>query len=237
MHNVIDQMLLGLKADQAAAQAIKAIQNGERPVLTVSNTMESFLKDAGLSPGDAVDLSFKDVLMRYLQRSRDIVIKDRDGNKERRPLTDDELGGKGLAAFEAVQDFINESDFGDIPISPIDRVRELIEKAGYKVDEITGRGTRVDSTTGAVPILRARSAQDTKVAGRRRVIGDFNNGRIDALILNQAGSTGISLHASPAGGKDVKPRHMIIWQAEKNIDTHMQMLGRVNRTGQVTLPR
>jgi len=237
MHNVIDQMLLGLKADQAAAQAIKAIQNGERPVLTVSNTMESFLKDAGLSPGDAVDLSFKDVLMRYLQRSRDIVIKDRDGNKERRPLTDDELGDKGLAAFEAVQDFINESDFGDIPISPIDRVRELIEKAGYKVDEITGRGTRVDSTTGAVPILRARSAQDTKVAGRRRVIGDFNNGRIDALILNQAGSTGISLHASPAGGKDVKPRHMIIWQAEKNIDTHMQMLGRVNRTGQVTLPR
>lgn len=237
MHNVIDQMLLGLKADQAAAQAIKAIQNGERPVLTVSNTMESFLKDAGLSPGDAVDLSFKDVLMRYLQRSCDIVIKDRDGNKVRRPLTDDELGDKGLAAFEAVQDFINESDFGDIPISPIDRVRELIEKAGYKVDEITGRGTRVDSTTGAVPILRARSAQDTKVAGRRRVIGDFNNGRIDALILNQAGSTGISLHASPAGGKDVKPRHMIIWQAEKNIDTHMQMLGRVNRTGQVTLPR
>jgi len=236
MHNVIDQMLLGLKANQAADQAIKAIKNGERPVLTVSNTMESFLKDAGLSPGDAVDLSFKDVLMRYLQRSRDIVIKDRNGNETRRPLDDDELGGKGLAAFEAVQDFINESDFGDIPISPIDRVRELIEKAGYKVDEITGRGTRVDST-GAVPILRARSAQDTKVAGRRRVIGDFNNGRIDALILNQAGSTGISLHASPATGKDVKPRHMIIWQAEKNIDTHMQMLGRVNRTGQVTLPR
>jgi len=236
MHNVVDQMLLGLAADQAAAKAIEAIERGEKPVLTVSNTMESFLQDAGLSPGDAVDLTFKDVLMRYVRRSRDVVIKDRNGKRIRRLLTDDELGFRGVEAYEAVEDFVNEAEFAEIPISPIDRVRRLIEKAGYKVDEITGRTTKVD-LSGPVPILRARSAQDTKVAGRRRVIGDFNNGRLDAMILNQAGSTGISLHASKDEGKDIRPRLMIIWQAEKNIDTHMQMLGRINRTGQEVLPR
>ena len=55
------------------------------------------------------------------------------------------------------------------------------------------------------------------------------------LILNQAGSTGLSLHAS-SKFKDQRKRHMIIVQAEKNIDTHMQMLGRVHRTGQIVAP-
>jgi hypothetical protein len=236
MHNVVDQMLLGLKAEPAAQQAIEAIKRGEKPVLTVSNTMESFLKEAGLSPGDPVDLSFRDILLRYLNRSRDVTIRDRDGKRSRRPLSDDELArGGALSAFEAAEDFIRDADFADIPISPIDYVRQKIQAAGYSVDEITGRGTQVDYT-GKMPILKARSSADTKVAGRRRVIQQFNNGKLDALILNQAGSTGISLHASEKV-EDKNVRHMIIWQPEKNIDTHMQMLGRVNRTGQVVVPR
>ena len=53
--------------------------------------------------------------------------------------------------------------------------------------------------------------------------------------MNQAGSTGLSLHASEKV-EDKRKRHMIIVQPEKNIDTHMQMLGRVHRTGQVVTP-
>jgi hypothetical protein len=56
------------------------------------------------------------------------------------------------------------------------------------------------------------------------------------MILNQAGSTGLSLHASERVS-DRRPRHMIVAQPERNIDTHMQLLGRVHRTGQVVLPR
>jgi hypothetical protein len=55
------------------------------------------------------------------------------------------------------------------------------------------------------------------------------------IILNQAGSTGLSLHASKTF-PDTRKRNMIIIQPEKNIDTHMQMLGRVHRTGQVIPP-
>jgi hypothetical protein len=44
MHNVINQMMLAAKADSAAEMAIAALRRGEKPVLTVSQTMESFLK-------------------------------------------------------------------------------------------------------------------------------------------------------------------------------------------------
>jgi hypothetical protein len=236
MHNVIDQMLLGLKAEQAADLAIAAIRNGERPILTVSNTMESFLKEAGVQAGEAVDITFRDILLRYLRRSRDITIRDVKGNRVRRPMTNTELMvGGALDVYAEAEAFIRDADLGDIPISPIDFVRQKIEAAGYSVDEITGRNTRVDYS-GQVPILRARPQSDTKIAGRRRMIRNFNDGKIDCLILNQAGSTGISLHASEKVANQ-QLRHMILWQAEKNIDTHMQMLGRVNRTGQVVLPR
>jgi hypothetical protein len=56
------------------------------------------------------------------------------------------------------------------------------------------------------------------------------------MILNQAGSTGLSACTLREKYKDQRQRHMMIAQAEGNIDTHMQMLGRVHRTGQVVVP-
>ena len=64
----------------------------------------------------------------------------------------------------------------------------------------------------------------------------FNSGRTDALVLNVAGSTGISLHASEKF-EDQRQRHMIIGQAAGDINIFMQMLGRIHRTGQVVLPK
>ncbi|MEL7315473.1 MAG: strawberry notch C-terminal domain-containing protein, partial [Cyanobacteria bacterium J06559_3] len=58
----------------------------------------------------------------------------------------------------------------------------------------------------------------------------------DVILLNCSGSTGISLHASERFA-DQRPRHMIVAQAERDINVFMQMLGRVHRTGQVVRPR
>lgn len=63
----------------------------------------------------------------------------------------------------------------------------------------------------------------------------FNAGDADVILLNCSGSTGISLHASEKFA-DQRPRHMIVAQAERDINVFMQMLGRVHRTGQVALP-
>jgi predicted RNA methylase len=241
MHNLINQMLLGLKAKPAAQMAIEALQRGEKPVITLANTMESFLTDyadaIGITVGEPIDASFKDVLKKYLERTRTIIIKPpfaKKGETKRHYLTDEELGPFGLRVYEGTRAFIETLDVGEMPASPIDLIRSEITKAGFRVGEITGRTTTVDYS-GKQPVLQARPGRERSIRGRRETIAAFNGGEIDVIILNQAGSTGLSLHAS-AKFKDQRRRHMILAQAEANIDTHMQMLGRVHRTGQVVTP-
>lgn len=235
MHNLIDQMLLSLKVHDSVKHAIDRLKAGEKVVMTVSNTMGSFLEDyseeLGLSAGDPVSMSFADLYNRYLEKQRNVTIKDGAGNKRQHRLTDAELGPRLVDMFNAVLKQIDSSGFGSAPISPIDYMHNELRKAGYKTDEITGRTIALNYSSGT-PILASRSAN---IRQRVKAVSGFNNGDTDVLILNQAGSTGLSLHAS-SKFKDKRKRHMIIVQAEKNIDTHMQMLGRVHRTGQVVAP-
>lgn len=354
MRNLVDQMLLGLKADAAIAEALDALKRGEKPVVTVANTMGSFIQhyveENDLKPGDAIALNFGDMLLRYLERSRDVLIGNAYGQKTRKRLTDGDLGPMGVAAFNAAKKLIEQTDFGNIPVSPIDYIKSKLEAEGYKTGEITGRSATVDykgtvkprewaepeapklsatserrfsdwyakayaedpsftrmlkwkepqawlegyievfrdwaralasrdqrytreeiletidraiaqdldpvlgkdvgqqfqaywdaliskpkSAPEGSPVYRIRPGGEISIAGRNRTITRFNNGETDVMILNQAGATGLSLHASEKF-RDQRKRHMIIAQAERNIDTHMQMLGRVHRTGQVVLP-
>jgi hypothetical protein len=358
MHNLIDQMLLSLKAQDSVNHAIERLKAGEKVVMTVSNTMGSFLQnyaeEMGLSTGDPVALSFADLYNRYLEKQRIVKIKSPNGENSERRLTDAELGPSLVAMFQRIKQQIADSGFGSAPISPIDYLHAELRKAGYKTDEITGRTValnysdfvageaktetqfsfktleqgekktewysvyanakpyqmkskdfdvgkviasdnsgsnrsvivgrvkqskeRNDSlylvaknlktgelfvtspamifptgevaevganyqseldgfskargASSAAPVLATRTPNIKQRVGAVR---GFNNGDTDVLILNQAGSTGLSLHAS-AKFKDQRKRHMIVVQAEKNIDTHMQMLGRVHRTGQIIAP-
>ena len=63
----------------------------------------------------------------------------------------------------------------------------------------------------------------------------FNSGEYDVLLINQSGSTGASAHASK-DFKDQRKRALLMHQFELDINTVVQILGRVNRTGQVVLP-
>lgn len=241
MHNLINQMLLAMKSAPAAQMAIETIQRGEKPVITVANTMESFLNDyaetLGIGMGAEVDADFSQVLRKYLERTRTIIIKKPFSKDKavRKYLSDEELGPIGLGLYNAARVRIETLDLSDLPISPIDAIKSRMKKAGYEVGEITGRGTIVDYS-GSAPVLRSRPGGETSIRGRNQTIARFNNGDLDAIILNQAGATGLSLHASEKFN-DQRQRHMVIAQAEANIDTHMQMLGRVHRTGQVVVPK
>ena len=184
----------------------------------------------GIEVGGEVDLSFSDLYIRYLDKQRMVTIRGPEGKVLHR-LTDEELGPTLTAQYEAVKKQIQESGFGSAPISPIDYIHNALRQAGYKTDEITGR-TITLNYAGGTPVLQTRTANIKQRVGAVR---GFNNGEVDVLILNQAGSTGLSLHAADKF-KDKRKRHMIIVQPEKNIDTHMQMLGRVHRTGQVVAP-
>jgi hypothetical protein len=235
MHNLIDQMLLSLKAQDSVRHAIERLKAGEKVVLTVSNTMGSFLQtyadDMKIGVGDPVDLSFADLYIRYLEKQRMVTIKKPGGQKEEYRLTDEDLGENLANRYYEILDFIRGAGFGSAPISPIDYLHSELRKAGYKTEEITGRTVTLNYESGK-PLLASRSAN---IKQRVNAVKAFNNGDADVIILNQAGSTGLSLHAK-ASVKDRRKRHMIIVQPEKNIDTHMQMLGRVHRTGQVIPP-
>ncbi|MDD5084224.1 MAG: PLxRFG domain-containing protein [Candidatus Moranbacteria bacterium] len=239
MHNMIGQMLLMLKVQPTIDEALSALKRGEKPVITLANTMGSaideYADDAGLNPGDAISLHFGDLLKRYLRKSRRVTEGNPFGKKESRYLTDAELGPAAVKFYQAIEKKIDGFHFDAYPISPIDAIHDALHKAGYQTGEITGRSSVIDYS-GALPLYKKRSGSQKNAAGKRKTISDFNHGVIDAVILNQSGSTGLSLHSSPKVGKDTRKRYMILAQPEANIDTHMQMLGRVNRTGQTVLP-
>lgn len=240
MHNLIDQMLLALKTKGAVDEALAALERGEKVVLTVANTMGSFIADYAremeLSAGQPVNLSFTDLYRKYLEKQRWVKIKSANGEASLYRLTDQDLGPVAAAYFYRIDDWMKQANFGDAPISPIDYLHAELRKRkingkSITTDEITGR-TATINYEGVTPVLATRNSS---IKTRLKAINGFNNGDIDVLILNQSGSTGLSLHASEKF-KDQRQRHMILIQAEKNIDTHMQMLGRIHRTGQVKLP-
>jgi hypothetical protein len=241
MHNLIDQSLLAMKAEQTVQKCLSLLQqpDPEKPLIALSNTMGSFINDYAklnqLSPGDEINLDFGDLLVRYLERSRDVLIGNPYGDKERHRLTDEELGLKGVAAYNSILNRIEQIDLSAIPISPIDYIKSRLSQEGYSVNEVTGRKDVIDYATDGTSTYQQRSSQETSKAAAIANVRAFNNGQLDVIILNRSGSTGISLHAS-AQFTDRRARHMIVVQPEKEINSFMQMLGRIHRTGQVVLP-
>jgi len=235
MHNLIDQFLLAVKAEGAVERAVDAARAGEKPVIAVANTMGSFLdhyaEQNNLVNGDAVDLDFSALFQRYLDRSRELLITEPDGTKYRWYIPDEELSAETLAAYDAAKDLIANSKIKGAPVSPLDYIIQRLEQEGLAVGELTGRGRILaydkDFKTGT---LQGRSKPNVNT-----VINQFNSGELDALLLNSSASTGLSIHASE-NFTDQKKRRMIVAQADKDINTFMQILGRVFRTGQVTPP-
>ena len=237
MHNVIGQSLLSIKAEAAVQSTLESVRNGEKPVIALSNTMGSFIgnvaDEQSLQAGDTIDISFGDVMRKYLERSRDVRTKDAFGNTERRQLTDGELGYDAVTLYDETMDMIADMDWSGLPVSPIDYIEQRLQQEGLVVDEITGRTDCIQYEADGTQTYQKRSKSEFKDI---QAINGFNDGKLDVLLLNRSGSTGISLHASEKV-TDQRPRRLIIAQPELNIDTFMQTLGRVNRTGQVVQPR
>ena len=236
VHNYIAQLSLGLKAKETAKLAIEAIERGERPVIALENTMGSALQDymerTGRRVGDsASDLTYGSLLKSVADGVLAYTVKQAGSKKGVKTYVKirDVYDPLIQSLYEQVMDAADAMTI-DIPASPIDAIRHEIEKSGYSVAEITGRSLIVDYANKGE--IKNRPAAEKN---RRRIVDEFNSKKLDVLILNQAGSTGLSIHASERFA-DKSPRHMIVAQPSLDINTFLQMLGRVNRTGQVELP-
>ncbi len=135
------------------------------------------------------------------------------------------------SVFERARDAIESADLGDLPVSPIDAMRQAVESAGIRTGEITGRSRGIDENGE----IYTRPASETGQQAQVNVKTGFNDGDLDFLVINQSGSTGISLHASEKV-KNQSPRVMIVAQPNLDINEFMQTLGRIHRSGQLVKP-
>lgn len=223
--NTVQQVLLSLKAKSAAERAIDYLKQGMKPVIALSNTNESQTNKIKFGEEmDAPDLGTS--LKKGLEGTLRYTQKDAKDNSESGYFKLEDFGEEAVEAYHELEKKIEQTSTG-LSLSPIDVIKNELQKAGYKVGELTGRQTEfVYNENGTVTKIK-RADTDKKKLAR-----DFNDGKIDALILNKSAATGISLHAS-SKYKDQKKRVMIVAQQQLDVNDEVQMRGRIDRTGQV----
>lgn len=224
-YNVVQQALFSIKAEKVADYAIEAIKNGEKPVIAVNNTMGSMIDEYPMS----VEMDMPDLnstLMKGLEGILRYTEKNDMGDQVNSTLRVEELGEEAVARYNKIKQKIASVSSG-LSISPIDVIKHRLEEAGYKVGELTGRNTEMVYTENGKVIRKNRTDKNKNALADR-----FNNGDLDALIINRSAAAGISLHAS-SKYKDQRQRTMIFAQMQGNINDEVQIRGRIDRTGQV----
>lgn len=255
LYNILRQFSLTIGIDFTADEAVKALMNGQKPVIVLEQTMEQLLKESLFEDKNVIDengdevpvsdedifnrelvmpsLNFRDVLYRVLDRIQYVIERDAYGNVTRKhgaAIADDPEQAEAFdSAVKRIRAMIG--DFPALPVSPIDTLREKIEAAGFKCGEISGRAFTVSQDDADPDMIRVSPRNDNRLG----TIYDFNNGGLDAVILTRAGSTGLSLHSSEAF-KDKRQRKMFELQIANNVNERVQFFGRVNRRGQVNDP-
>jgi len=240
-HNVIGQLMLSTKVENAITEAIDAVKNkNQKPFIVVEFTNESLLKDIvardELVIGDGIDERFNNILHRALESTLKVTEINPYGDSTSRILTIQELGDFARVYL----DIQKQIDRLDIPLrgSPIDYMISRLKAEGIKVGEITGRTIIVDynydkGTGKWNGIYRRRTAQE-KV--KTRIANAYNQGKLDAVIANISAAEGFDAHSS-SKFKDQRQRVQILVQPPREINAFMQIQGRINRVGQVNLPQ
>ena len=223
--NTVQQVLLSLKAKEAAKRAIDYLKQGVKPVIALNNTNES--QSGEIKENEEVEepdlgTSLKKGLAGTLRYTK----KDSKNNADYGTIDLASLGDEAVNAYNQLMTKIEHASTG-LALSPIDVIKNELQKAGYKVGELTGRKTQfIYNDNGSVSKVK-RTDTDKKKLAR-----EFNDGSLDALILNKSASTGISLHAS-SKFNDQRKRVMIVAQQQLDVNDEVQMRGRIDRTGQV----
>ena len=237
---VINQILFSLKAKSVAEMAIERMEEGKKPIIAFSSTMESFIDgmqhDDGtpVTAGDTINLDYKIALQKGLDGVMRYTVTDIQGNRTPEYFKIEELSPEAQEMYYDIQGKINKISTG-ISLSPIDVIKDTIRKAGFTVDEVTGRKYEIQLIDGT---------NNGVLMNRKKILANdafrmFNDNELDCLMINQSGSTGASAHAivtKKVRKEDVKQRVMLVLQPELDINREVQKRGRINRTGQILKP-
>lgn len=242
---IIRQFVTALSVDLCVDRCVASLLAGEKPVVVIESTMESLMRALsadGESPSEEVaddegaeegaqPPDFRAALSMMLDRIMQMSVRRGKDDPEKVEVDDPFC----VAEAEAISRLVDA--FPDLPLSPIDDIRDRIEREGARLhaegriaapwvaDEISARKMRV----------RGGVYEAMPAADRNRTIVAFNGGGIDILVITRAASTGLSLHASEKVA-DRRRRRMIELQIPANVVERVQFWGRVNRRGQVSVP-
>lgn len=228
--------------------------NGKhKPIIAIDSTLESALdklKKAGVSILENNDYSY--YLISLIEEGSTVeyesaIIGDwliDEYKSDRKKIKYDNAGkysintrsylGELRNDFSEVSELISlVSEKTNIPLSPIDYLIEKLTEKNIIVNEITGRTLMLKKLDDGKYEIMANKLNDKKY--RADKIKSFNNNPNNVLIINSAGSTGISLHSS-ANYKDTNPRVMLFMEIDLKIDVQVQKRGRIYRTGQLNFP-
>jgi hypothetical protein len=264
VHNYIGTLLLSTKTQTAVDMVVEKMNNNEKVVVGLQNTngsaLDDFVSKNGIKIGDEIpNFGWQTLLQRAIDSTRKVTLKSATGNKKDNIKVEvpySMMPPTVRAGYDNLANML-KSFQSDLPVAPIDYMRTQLESkyvwiidgktqvgdtppAGVKarrlvVKEITGRNTAVDYRGDVPKYMALNNPERVAMISSFQNGEDSQNGPIDVLIINSAGATGISLHASTEAF-DQRPRHMIVLQPHGDISVFIQLLGRIHRTGQVEWP-
>lgn len=232
LYTTMRAFLIVIKNELTVERAVEHLKEGRKPGIIIEHTMEADMNRAiqhAKETGKAEETddglviprpSFRTLLRGMLEDACKVSLDGRDLEIKSDP--------KFVASARMIEKLIE--DFPDLPLCPLDYVRQGIENAGYKCGELSGRKNRlIDLGDGRCLVQ--------KIPGnaREKAKDGFNNGDVDAIVITRAGNSGISLHASPTF-LNTQQRVVIEAEVPEDVVVRVQFFGRFNRKDQVSHP-
>lgn len=243
-------LLLSLKAADVAKAAVKEVRQGRAVVIGMSDTLECILRDKVMLDDKRVRGDFSTLLLRLLEKT----VKDTksglsilDVDPDALDLPEDFSRKLSLirSDFRTIRQEI-EADTFHLPMSPIDIIRQLISRERFTTPDGRETNIRFEECTGRAHCLEYDSPDGddgfcgASLASRRKrhsnhIFNDFQNNKIDVILINACGAIGASAHAiatAEVPDSQVRQRKMLIVQNDLDVNIDLQKRGRINRTGQ-----
>lgn len=249
--HIINQFMLTINTGEAIRNAIDALKNdNQKPLISLEHTGGTLLKSIFEDKRDELVAEGADIktinkagipleemptfadLLKHAVKNSLYTTKTTASSKKRVSVREliksQKLQAKMDEAIEAISEVID--GFKELPFSPLDEIISALESQGISVGEVSGRKYRV-AKEGEHYRLKKSANRDVKT-----VINEFNNGDLDCLLFTRSGSNGHSMHSSEKF-LDQRQRKMLILENPASPINALQVRWRINRTGQVHMPK